>query len=79
MVEKSMKLSLREKELLSEEVQLYPCLYDKTALGHKEKDVIANSWNKLSNKLEFIKNVELWNYIFTNNLFWKTLGRSCYF
>ena len=38
-------LSLEEKELLTEAVRTYPCLYDKNKKEHKD-NVCENAWGK---------------------------------
>ena len=48
-------LSLQEDELLSEEVRSFPCVYDKSQKGYKEKDVVRNAWSKVAEKLDFIE------------------------
>lgn len=48
-------LSLKEEEKLSEIVKNYPCLYDKTSRGYKEKDVGINAWNEVAENLDFIE------------------------
>ena len=44
-------LALADEERLSEKVKMYPCLYDKTTKGYKEKDVLQNSWNARTQNL----------------------------
>ena len=48
-------LALADEERLSEKVKMYPCLYDKTTKGYKEKDVLQNSWNAVAELLEFVE------------------------
>ena len=36
--------NLQEDELLTEEVRKYPCLYDKSDKGCKERDRTSNAW-----------------------------------
>ena len=49
-------LCLQEEELLAAAVELFPVLYDKAQKGYKEKDVIADAWGKVAEKLDFIEN-----------------------
>ena len=62
-------LSLQEEELLSEEVQFFPCLYDRTQKSYKEKDVVRNAWNSVAEKLEFIENGKICIQNFRYQLF----------
>ena len=48
-------LCLAEEERLAEVVKVFPCLYDKTTKGYKEKDVVANAWNSVAEQLNFIE------------------------
>ena len=48
-------LSLEEKELLTEAVRTYPCLYDKNKKEHKD-NVCENAWGKVTEKLKFVEN-----------------------
>ena len=48
-------LALADEERLSEKVKMYPCLYDKTTKGYKEKDVLQNSWNAVAELYEFVE------------------------
>ena len=69
---KNVSLSLREDEILSEKVRLYPCLYDKSHKSYKEKDVVQNAWQEIAEELEFITDgmyallfLFLYNYLYT--------------
>ena len=46
MAEKQRKLSLEQEEVLAFRVKEYPCLFDKTDKGYKEKDCMANAWKE---------------------------------
>ena len=48
-------LCLADEERLSEIVKTLPGFYDKTTNGYKEKDVSANSWNKVAEQLDFVE------------------------
>ena len=48
-------LCLADEERLAETVKSFPCLYDKTKKGCKEKDVVTNAWNSVANQLDFIE------------------------
>ena len=48
-------LALAHEERLSEKVKMHPCPYDKMTKGHKEKDVLQNSWNAVAELLEFVE------------------------
>ena len=47
------KRSLQEDEILSEEVHKYPCLFDKTCKGYKEKDRVKNAWKEVELSLGY--------------------------
>jgi len=51
----SISLCLAEEERLAEAIKTFPCLFDKTTKGYKEKHVVANAWNSVAEKLEFIE------------------------
>lgn len=38
---------IREDEQLSIEIRRYPCLYDKSNAGYKEKDRAENAWKEI--------------------------------
>ena len=38
-------------EKLSEAVRAYPCIFDKADAGHKDRQVVANAWEAIANKL----------------------------
>ena len=46
-------VALSDEERLSEKVKMYPCRYDKTTKGYKEKGVLQNPWNAVAELLEF--------------------------
>ena len=48
-------LSLQQEAQLADEVRLFPCLYDKTEKGYKEADVVADAWDRIAEKLDFIE------------------------
>ena len=48
-------VALADEERWSEKVKMYPCLYDKTTKGYKEKDVLQNSWNAVAELYEFVE------------------------
>ena len=37
--------------LPNNEVQKYPCIYDKADPGHKEKDRVINTWKEVDNSI----------------------------
>ena len=45
------KSDLFEDESLSNEVQKYPCLYDKGNKGYKERDRRPNAWRRVESEL----------------------------
>jgi len=55
MADKMIKLSLDKEEKLAFEVKKYPCLFDKTDKGYKERDCIANAWKEVADSLEFLE------------------------
>ena len=52
-------LCLADEERLAETVKAFPCLYDETKKGYKEKDVVTNAWNSVANQLDFIEDGKL--------------------
>ena len=38
------KRNIQEDEILAEEVRKYPCLYDKSDRGYKERDRVKNAF-----------------------------------
>ena len=44
--------NIRDDENLANEVQKYPCIYDKADPGHKEKDRVLNAWKEVDNSLD---------------------------
>ena len=47
-------MTLGEGKLPSMTVQKYPCLYDKSHRFHKEKNVVQNAWEAVTDELDFI-------------------------
>lgn len=45
------KRKIQEDEILAEEVRKYPCLYDKSDSGYKERDRVKNAWKAVENEL----------------------------
>ena len=45
--------NLQEEKQLANEVQKYPCLYDKSNPGHHEKDRVINAWRAVDETLGF--------------------------
>ena len=45
------KFTTFEEETLAEEVQKYPCLYNKANAGYKEKDRKINIWKNVEEAL----------------------------
>ena len=58
-------LALSQEEKLAEKVKEYPCLYDKKAKGHKERDVMKNAWQSVADQLVFAENGQ---YVYDNSL-----------
>ena len=50
-------LSLKEDEILAENVRKFPCIYDKADKGHKERDMVQNAWEKVVEQIDFLKTV----------------------
>ena len=46
------KSNLKEEEKLAEEIQKFPCLYDKSS-GYKEKNRKKNAWCEVENTLGY--------------------------
>ena len=42
---------IREDKQLFLEIRKYPCLFDKSNAGYKEKDQIKNAWKEIGNSL----------------------------
>ena len=55
-------LSLTNEELLAENIRKYPCLYDKSDKGYKERDLFANAWEKVVGELDFLEEVAFHNF-----------------
>ena len=64
MAEKQRKLSLEQEEVLASRIKEYPCLFDKTDKGYKEKDCVANAWKEVADSMEFTENGENFNFVF---------------
>ena len=47
--------NLEEEEILAEEVRKYPCLYDKSNAGYKERDRTKNAWRAIEEELGYEK------------------------
>ena len=45
------KRNIQEDEILAEEVRKYPCLYDNSHSGCKERDRVKNAWKAAQNGL----------------------------
>ena len=44
---------IEEDEVLAEEVRKYPCLYDKSENGYKERDRVRNAWKTVEEALGY--------------------------
>lgn len=53
---KMVALCLAQEERLSETVKQFTCLYDKTTVGYREKDVVSNAWKSVADQLDFAEN-----------------------
>jgi len=53
---RGIKLTIEEEEKLAFHVKKYPCLFDKTDKGHKQRDCVGNSWQQAASALEYINN-----------------------
>ena len=42
---------IREYEQLFIEIRKYPCLFDRSNAGYKEKDRVENAWKEIDNSL----------------------------
>jgi len=60
-----MEESVSFPKRLSDSVRRYPCLYDKTSKDHKDKSVILNAWNIVSDELE-LENGQRAEHLFKN-------------
>ena len=56
MAGKKKSITLLQEENLAEYVKKYPCLFDKTDKGFKEKDVVNNAWDEIATNLDFVEN-----------------------
>ena len=54
---KTNKSDVQEDENLATEVSKYPCLYDKTDKGYKERDRKQNAWAKIEEELGYEKGI----------------------
>ena len=50
---KTNKCNIQDDNRLAEEVQKYPCLYDKGNKGYRERDRKENAWRAVELKLGF--------------------------
>ena len=50
---------IREDEQLSNEIRKYPCLFDKSNAGHKEKNLIETAWKEIDNSLGIEEGITL--------------------
>ena len=50
-------LSIQDQEMLMEQIRNYPCLYNKSKMSYKERDVNRNAWSKVVKKFDFKQNV----------------------
>ena len=49
-------LSIQVEEILMEQIRSYPCLYDKSKIPYKEREVNRNAWSKVAENLDFMQN-----------------------
>ena len=49
-------LSVQAEEILMEQIRTYPCLYNKSKMSYKERDVKRNAWSKVAEKLDLVQN-----------------------
>ena len=49
---------MQKDEVLSEAVREFPCIYDKSHKGHKDKVVAANAWKKVMEKVDYCATAE---------------------
>ena len=50
---------IREDEQLSNESRKYPCLFDKSNAGYKEKNLIETAWKEIDNSLGIEEGITL--------------------
>ena len=50
-------LSIQDQEIIMEQIRNYPCLYNKSKMSYKERDVNRNAWSKVVKKFDFKQNV----------------------
>ena len=50
-------LSIQDQEIIMEQTRNYPCLYNKSKMSYKERDVNRNAWSKVVKKFDFKQNV----------------------
>ena len=50
---------IREDKQLFLEIRKYPCLFDKSNAGYKEKDGVENAWKEFDNSLETEEGITL--------------------
>ena len=61
--------NLNQDELLSTEIQKFPCLYDKSDKGFKEKDRVANAWMEIETALKVEEGKSLGSILFDIQVF----------
>ena len=59
------RCNLQEEEILAETVRKYPCLYDKSNKGYKERDRKSNAWQKIDEELGYEEGTYTFLYCFT--------------
>lgn len=60
------KRKIQEDEILAEEVRKYPCLYDKSDSGYKERDRVKNAWKAVENELGLEEGLYCYIIIFSS-------------
>ena len=60
------KCIIQEDEQLAEVIHQYPCLYDKSDAGYKEKDRKINAWRAVEEALGYEEgiNILIYNLLF---------------
>ena len=61
------KADIQEDERLAVEVAKYPCLFDKSDKGFKERDRKLNAWTKIEEDLGYDEGIYLYLYLLMPN------------
>ena len=70
---KTNKSNIQEEERLATELSRYPCLYDKTDKGYKERDRKKNAWAVIEKELGYEEGKMLCSFSYFCKNMWLTM------